>query len=276
MSSDASSTTPSSTTSSTNPPDGTTTTTVSGGQLSAKLPNGHRLVERTMKDAAWPSDLILDLAKSNWTEWNHMLKLAVRQCGIRPWLEGSIPCPDLAASPDAYHIWTHNDDSLSAFITRYISKSDVPQTESCNTASEIYTRLRSLHEQQGAYAQLSLFTKVLQIRLTYDTPLDDTVAEIATFHKSRAQYQPLPSVLFNCSIQLRAARLPVSLFLSRADRPSPRVPRFGCAERGSCSSCYTVWHFDGPFFIDHFYQPCPIPDYHSAMLRESRVPCKSL
>jgi hypothetical protein len=59
-------------------------------------------------------------------------------------LEGSIPCPDAAASPDAYHVRTHNDDSLSAFMTRYISKPDILQTESCKTASEIYTRLRSL------------------------------------------------------------------------------------------------------------------------------------
>ncbi|KAI0280630.1 hypothetical protein BGY98DRAFT_311966 [Russula aff. rugulosa BPL654] len=38
-----------------------------------------------------------------------------------------------------------------------------------------------------------------------------------------AAHRPLPSVLFNCSIQRRASRLPVSLFLSCADRPSPRV-----------------------------------------------------
>ena len=148
-----------------------------------KLPNGHCLVECTMKDVAWPSDLILDLTKSNWTKWNYMLKLAVCQCGICPWLEGSIPCPNLATSPDAYHIWMHNDDSLSAFITCYISKSDVLQMELCTTASAIYAHFHSLHEQQGAYAQLSLFTKVLQVCLIYDTPLDETVAEIATFHK---------------------------------------------------------------------------------------------
>ncbi|KAI0262265.1 hypothetical protein BGY98DRAFT_1104201 [Russula aff. rugulosa BPL654] len=67
MSSDASSTNPSSTTSPTNPPDGTTSTTVSGGQLSAKLPND--IVSLNYHEGRGLAlDLILDLAKSNWTE----------------------------------------------------------------------------------------------------------------------------------------------------------------------------------------------------------------
>ena len=135
-----------------------------------------------MKDAAWPSDLILDITKSNWTEWDHMLSLAVHQCGIRPYLEGEIPCPDVLVSPDAYHVWKHNDDSLSAFITRYISKSDVIRTKDCKTAATLYKRLESLHQNQGVYAQLTLLTKALQIRLKYDTPLSETAAEIINYH----------------------------------------------------------------------------------------------
>ena len=135
-----------------------------------------------MKDAAWPADLILDMTKSNWTEWEHMLSLAVRQCGIRPWLDGSIPCPDAGTSPDAYHIWRHNDDSLSAFITRYISKPDILHTKACKTAAKIFSRLRVLHENQGAYAQLTLLTKALLVHFKYDKPLSETAAEIVQFH----------------------------------------------------------------------------------------------
>jgi len=159
-----------------------TSSSISGGPPTGQLPSGLRLIERTMKDAAWPADLILDMTKSNWTEWEHMLSLAVRQCGIRPWLDGSIPCPDAGTSPDAYHIWRHNDDSLSAFITRYISKPDILHTKACKTAAEIFSRLRVLHENQGAYAQLTLLTKALLVHFKYDKPLSETAAEIVQFH----------------------------------------------------------------------------------------------
>jgi hypothetical protein len=66
-------------------------------------PNGIRITERTMKDASWPTDLILDLGKANWPEWSCKLNLSVRQCGLRPWLEGALPCPDPALMPGAHY-----------------------------------------------------------------------------------------------------------------------------------------------------------------------------
>ncbi len=104
--------------SSLSPPTSTTSslapiTSITSGLPTGQLPNGVRLIERTMKDAAWPSELILDLAKSNWADWEHMLLLSVRQCGIRPWLDGDIPVrtllslrmPIMSGDITMIHLW---------------------------------------------------------------------------------------------------------------------------------------------------------------------------
>lgn len=129
-----------------------------------------------MSDPSWPSDLILDLGKGNWFEWSHMLNLSVRQCELRPWLEGTLPCPDASVSPDTHYAWMQNDDAVSAFMFLRVSTADVTvfRVEVCGTAHDIFVRLRTLHENYGAHAQIRLLKKVFEIRLTYETPLRDT------------------------------------------------------------------------------------------------------
>ena len=135
-----------------------------------------------MKDVSWPDDLILDLGKANWLVWSRSLRLSARQCGLRPWLDGSIPCPNPSLFPDSHYIWMHNDDALSAFILRHVSPADIDHTNSCSSAHQLFECLRILHENQGAYAQISLLIKALDVRLSYDTPLRDTLSELRSYY----------------------------------------------------------------------------------------------
>jgi hypothetical protein len=170
---------PSLSTTSSNSP-ASTQSSVTLGPLQGAFPNGIRITERIMSDPSWPSDLILDLGKGNWFEWSHMLNLSVRQCGLRPWLEGTLPCPDASVSPDTHYAWMQNDDAVSAFMLLRVSTADVTvfRVDGCGTAHDIFVRLRTLHENHGAHAQIRLLKKVLEIRLTYETPLRDTLAEM--------------------------------------------------------------------------------------------------
>ena len=164
-------------------PSPTTSNSTTIGPLQGTLGNGIRITERSMKDINWPTNLILDLGKANWLEWSRTLSLSVHQCGLRPWLDGSIPCPDPNVSADAHYVWSQNDDALSAFILRCVSPADIDNTNACTTAFQIYKCLRILHKNQGAYAQISLLMKALELRLSYDRPLRDTVAEARNFYR---------------------------------------------------------------------------------------------
>ena len=60
---------------------------------------------------------------------------------------------------------------------------DFDHTHSCTFASQLYECLRVLHENQGAYAQISLLIKALDIRLSYETPLRDTLSELRSYYQ---------------------------------------------------------------------------------------------
>jgi len=72
---------------------------------------------------------------------------------------------------DAYHVWKQNDDTLCAFILQSVSLADIDHTQACTTTNDLFTCLQTLHENQGAYAQNTLFMKALKLRLSYDTPI---------------------------------------------------------------------------------------------------------
>ncbi|KAF8497574.1 hypothetical protein F5888DRAFT_1634505 [Russula emetica] len=160
-----------------------TQSSVTLGPLHGAFPNGIRITERTMKDASWPTDLILDLGKANWFEWSRTLNLSVRQCGLRPWLEGTLPCPDPTLSADAHYVWTQNDDTLSAFMLQRVSPADMDHTNACTNAHDLFECLRILHKNQGTYTQISLLMKALELRFSYDTPLRDKLADARNYYR---------------------------------------------------------------------------------------------
>ena len=141
------------------------------------------ITKESMKDVNWPEDLILDLGKANWLEWSRTLRLSVRQCSLRPWLENSLPCPNPSASPDTHYIWMHNDDALCTFMLHRVLPADFDHTNSCTSASQLFECLRILHENQEAYAQISLLIKALDICLSYKTPLCDTLSELHSYYQ---------------------------------------------------------------------------------------------
>lgn len=183
-----------------------TPSTVNLGPLHGALPNGIRITECTMKSASWPTDLILDLGKANWVEWSRKLDLLVCQCGLRPWLEGTIPCPDHTASPDAHYVWMQNDDALAAFMQDRVSSADIDNVLGYSCANDLFARLRTLHEHQGTYAQISLLIKAFDITLSYDKPLCDTFAEMRTYYRRIIAMGKIKDDNIFCAILLHSMR----------------------------------------------------------------------
>jgi len=161
---------------------GTTSTQSSATLGPLRVSNGIRITERFMESSSWPTELILDLGKANWFEWSRELNLLVLQCGLKPWLEGTLACPDPSISPDNHFVWTQNDGALRGFILARISWADMGHVEACTSAHDLFTCLRTLHEKQGTYTKIRMWIKILEIRFNYDTPLQDTLAEIRSYY----------------------------------------------------------------------------------------------
>ena len=79
-------------------------------------------------------------------------------------------------------MWKQNDDTLCAFILQHVSTTDVDHAQGCSTTHTLFMCLQMLHENQGAYAQITLFMKALELCLNYDTPLHNTLAEVHNYH----------------------------------------------------------------------------------------------
>ena len=144
--------------------------------------NGIRLTVCTLTGTSWPDDLILDLGKSNWLEWSRKLTLLALQQGFDLWLDGTLPCPDLSTAPEANFIWKCNDGALRSFIQTHVSGPNVHLIKTLPTAHLMFEKLKSQHEQQGAFAQINLLLKELQIEFSYERPIRDTLSELRTYY----------------------------------------------------------------------------------------------
>ena len=168
-----------------------TTATSSGGTHFAVAPGGARLSVCTLTGVSWPEDLILDLGKANWIQWSDKFNLIAMQQGFEPWLDGSLPCPDASNFAEAAFIWKRNDAALRAFLQSHISAADVHLVRPLPTARLMFEKLKATHEQQGAFAQVNLLLKSLQLKFTYEKPIRDTLAELRTYFHRIAVMGPL-------------------------------------------------------------------------------------
>lgn len=109
--------------------------------------------------------------------------LLTRRQGFRPWLEGTLPCPDISAAPKANYMWTRNDDALASFMIDHVSPADAHLIEKLPSAHNMFKTLCIQHEQLGAFAQINLLLKALQIELTYETNICDKIAEMRTCYE---------------------------------------------------------------------------------------------
>jgi len=144
--------------------------------------NGIKITECVLSDASWPSDLTLDLGKSNWQDWRRCTELLALKQGFKAWLDGSLQCSDGQQFPSVHWVWQQNDDSLRGFLLDHISPTDYALVANLTTSHNIFKALRKRHEDLGLYAKVNLLMKALNIRFNYNTPLSNTIAELHQLH----------------------------------------------------------------------------------------------
>lgn len=138
--------------------------------------------ERTIADSSWPTDLILELTKTNWFEWSRHLTLLADCLYVSGYLDGTLACPDVTMYPAAHHIWNGNDKSLRAFILERITPEEYDIASPFGTAQATFDGLRLRHEKLGLHAQINLLRKALNIYYEPGTPMLTTSKELRTLH----------------------------------------------------------------------------------------------
>ena len=136
-------------------------------------------------DSNWPKDLILDQVKGNWQEWDRRLRLVVDQRGFRPYLNGTLTCPDATLHPTAAYNWAISDVALRGFILEHVSDHDYNIASVHDNSHGVYTILRDSHQNQGPFAKIKVFKEVLSTKFVPDIPLTCTTWQTDQNGKAR-------------------------------------------------------------------------------------------
>ena len=160
------------------PPTTTNTTVNIHTSHSATGPGSITILERQVHDSSWPSDLILDLSKTNWLEWSHRLTLLADRLYVSGYLDGSLSCPDAVNHAAAHDIWSGNDKSLRAFMLERIAPEEYDIASPLGSAHATFVGLKTRHEQRGLHAQINLLRKSFEIHYKPGTPIRETSKEL--------------------------------------------------------------------------------------------------
>jgi len=131
-----------------------------------------------INDPAWPPDLRLDRANSNWKPWSHRLKIICDRQGFTDWLDESFPVPNPTTEPHASRVWTINDCSLKAFILGNISEEDYKAVHELPSSRAVFAELRTRHEKLGGHTQILLIQRAMNICFQPGTSLTKTLNDI--------------------------------------------------------------------------------------------------
>jgi hypothetical protein len=133
-----------------------TNTTTSGSTVnvhtsshSATGAGGVVFSERTIADSLWPTELILDLSKTNCLELSRRLALLADRLYVSGYLDGTLLCPDITTFPAVHHIWNGNDKSLCVFILECITLEEYDIASPFGTAHATFDGLHLRHEKLG-------------------------------------------------------------------------------------------------------------------------------
>ena len=98
--------------------------------------------ECLIADPSWPSELVLDLEKGNWVEWNWHLSLLAVQLLVSGYLNGTFTCPDPVTHPTASQIWEGNNSSLCTFMLEWMTMGEYEFASVYNTSHTVLEALR--------------------------------------------------------------------------------------------------------------------------------------
>jgi gag-polypeptide of LTR copia-type len=153
--------------------------------MASPLPHNEVLITQVIiSDPTWPTDLVLDLEKSNWHAWNHQIRLLADKFGVRGWLMGTLSCPDTTANLRAHHIWETTDLSLCAFILQHIAPLEFDEVKNLATSHAVFEHLHGRHEKLGLYAQLMYLKEGLDVMFEPNAPFVPTLGVIKDIHRS--------------------------------------------------------------------------------------------
>ncbi|KAF8799709.1 hypothetical protein BYT27DRAFT_7064199, partial [Phlegmacium glaucopus] len=101
------------------------------------------------REAASITRLIDSLDENNWSVWRERIYRVFKVCGVLPYVEGTIHCPDKSKYLDDYENWQFNDSYAQCLISNNITANQMINVTRLKTARAMWLSLEAVHEAQG-------------------------------------------------------------------------------------------------------------------------------
>ena len=122
---------------------------------------------------------LLDKSKNNWTRWKRVVVQCLGMVGLDDYLTASVPCPDAVAEPRGFANWHSNDKVVRSFLGLKLSEEEQEFIEGKATTAEVWTALKSRHEQEGPITQILLIQEALNIHYSKTERLSAVSTKLA-------------------------------------------------------------------------------------------------
>ena len=104
------------------------------------------------------------LDDTNWVVWHELIRCIFAICNVEPYVYGQLKCPDPAVDRQMAEASHANDMYAQILIVSNISKGQMVHVARLNTASEIWTSLRAIHETKDYGSAIALQCGLFELR----------------------------------------------------------------------------------------------------------------
>ncbi len=95
------------------------------------------------------------LNESNWTTWRGKMNLMLKLCGVDPYVQGKVKCPEETIDPESADNWVFNDTYAKLLITNNVEPAQMVHVGQCSTSHEMWASLVAVHESKGHQTTIS-------------------------------------------------------------------------------------------------------------------------
>src|SRR3984885_7656067 len=118
------------------------------------------------------------LDEDNWQAWRDDIDLAFDVCGLRDYVEGTLPCPNQATDPGGAANWKYNDGYTKKVIRDRMSRAQKYHITNCKTSQEMWSNLQAIHQACGDQTENQLMRELTDTKARKGDDIIEHLAKV--------------------------------------------------------------------------------------------------
>ena len=116
------------------------------------------------KDLSGEHKAIDLLDDENWESWHDDIQLTFNVCGLRKYIDGTLPCPNKAQDPIGADNWLFNDDYTKKVIRDRMSRGQKHYVTNCRTSKDMWNNLIAIHQSCSDQTENQIMRELIAVK----------------------------------------------------------------------------------------------------------------